>query len=128
MLSFPTLRSDLQVAPFSDDQGALFFDVLVPSSPKALRLYDVEWILAERLSTCQNPNEVRALAKQLFDYTPQDHELLVLMESLARLGLCETPSEKGATTAVIPPVRAAVTLPAAGSMPAATVVAAPQLS
>lgn len=87
---FQSLRTDLAVTSFTDEQGVLFFDVKDPETKQVLRLYDVEWLIAETLSTTGDPDQARTVSRRLFDYAPTNQELTQLMEHLEKWGLCIT--------------------------------------
>ena len=58
----PRLRSDLRTEPVEDAQGVLYFDVSDPKSGGVLRLFDFEWLLAQKFDGQRGFDEVARLA------------------------------------------------------------------
>ena len=53
-MMIPRLRGDLKATPFEDNDGVLYYDINDPKTNGSLRLFDFEWMLAQRLDGQQS--------------------------------------------------------------------------
>ena len=85
----PRLRSDLRSEPVEDAQGVLYFDVSDPKSGGVLRLFDFEWLLAQKFDGQRGFDEVARLADKDLGVAANSDDIKVYAERLGQLGLLE---------------------------------------
>src|SRR3954471_7994428 len=61
-MSTPRIRSDLQATP-TEEGGIKYFDVSDPKSGARMRMYDFEWLIAERMDGRRPFDEVASWAR-----------------------------------------------------------------
>ncbi len=83
----PRLRSDLRTEPVEDAQGVLYFDVSDPKSGGVLRLFDFEWLLAQKFDGQRGFDEVARLAEKELGLAANSDDIKVYAERLSQLGL-----------------------------------------
>ena len=85
----PRLRSDLRSEPVEDAQGVLYFDVSDPKSGGVLRLFDFEWLLAQKFDGQRGFDEIARVAEKELSLTTTSDDIKVYAERLGQLGLFE---------------------------------------
>ncbi|MCS6915809.1 MAG: efflux RND transporter periplasmic adaptor subunit [Myxococcales bacterium] len=89
MAAAPRLRQDLQVTTFQDSDGVLYYDVSDPRTGGSLRLYDFEWLVAERLDGHRSFQELAEWAGEHLGLETTAEDLQVYAQRLGQLGLCD---------------------------------------
>ena len=103
-MSTPRIRSDLQATP-AEEGGIKYFDVSDPKSGSRMRMYDFEWLIAERMDGRRPFDEVASWARERLGIAPSASDLEEYARRLKELGFFDlTPAEEA-------PVRAAPTAP-----------------
>ncbi|MSP59524.1 MAG: hypothetical protein EXR72_04130 [Myxococcales bacterium] len=82
------IRKELKATPV-EEAGVSYVDVSDPRSGESMRLYDFEWLIAERLAG-SSPSEVATWAHQRFGFTTSAHDLIAFAGKLDKLGFVET--------------------------------------
>src|SRR5437870_5865602 len=88
MATTPRSRPELQ-AIAAEDQGIKYFDVSDPKSGHKMRLYDFEWLVAQRMDGSRPFEEVAAFAKERLGISPSAHDLQEYARKLEDLGFFE---------------------------------------
>ncbi len=88
MSTTPRIRQELQATP-TEDQGIKYFDVSDPKSGHKMRLYDFEWLLAQKMDGSLAFDEVAAFAKERLGIHPSGHDLEQYAAKLRELGFFE---------------------------------------
>jgi HlyD family secretion protein len=101
-MSTPRIRSDLQATP-AEEGGIKYFDVADPKSGARMRLYDFEWLIAERMDGRRPYDEVALWARERLGIAPTASDLEQYASRLRELGFFEVGGEE--------PSRAAPTAP-----------------
>jgi RND family efflux transporter MFP subunit len=86
-MTTPKLRADLKASP-AEDQGVRYYDVSDPKSGSRMRLYDFEWLIAERMDGETRFDEVASWAKSLGVH-PSAQDLEEYATKLRELGFFE---------------------------------------
>lgn len=82
----PRLRQDLKVTP-AQEAGVLYFDVRDPRTGAVLRLYDIEWWVAERFDGVSTYDDLSRWAEGALGYAPTRGDLEIYAQRLQQLGL-----------------------------------------
>jgi multidrug efflux pump subunit AcrA (membrane-fusion protein) len=85
MASTPRVRSDLQ-ATAAEEGGIKYFDVADPKSGSRMRLYDFEWLIAERMDGRRPFDEVALWARERLGIAPSASDLEEYARKLKDLG------------------------------------------
>jgi multidrug efflux pump subunit AcrA (membrane-fusion protein) len=88
MATTPRIRPELQ-ANATEEQGIKYFDVSDPKSGHKMRLYDFEWLLAQRMDGSRNFDEVATFAKERLGISPSPSDLQEYARKLEDLGFFE---------------------------------------
>src|SRR5579871_1563883 len=88
MNTSPRVRSDLQAKPV-EEAGIHYIDVSDPRNGASLRLYDFEWLIAERMDGQATLNEVAAWASARFNFAPSVDDLTAYAATLVDLGFVD---------------------------------------
>ena len=88
MATTPRIRPELQATP-AEDQGIKYFDVNDPKSGHKMRLYDFEWLVAQRMDGARAFDEVAAWAKERLGIHPSASDLAEFASKLKDLGFFE---------------------------------------
>jgi len=102
-MTTPKLRPDLKASP-AEDQGIRYYDVSDPRSGSRMRLYDFEWLIAERMDGQTRFDEVASWAQQSLGLHPSANDLEEFATKLGELGMIE-PGTGGADGASPRPSR-----------------------
>jgi multidrug efflux pump subunit AcrA (membrane-fusion protein) len=123
----PRIRSDLQATP-AEEGGIKYFDVADPKSGSRMRLYDFEWLIAERMDGRRPFDEVASWARERLGIAPSASDLEEYARKLKDLGFFDVtdgddtaPVRSAPNAATM--MRDAPTLPSSGNgagRPAAT--------
>ncbi|MCU1276937.1 MAG: hypothetical protein JWM53_483, partial [bacterium] len=84
-MSTPRIRSDLQATP-AEEGGIKYFDVADPKSGSRMRLYDFEWLIAERMDGRRPFDEVALWARERLGIAPSASDLEEYARKLKDLG------------------------------------------
>ncbi|HWE27101.1 MAG TPA: HlyD family efflux transporter periplasmic adaptor subunit [Polyangia bacterium] len=84
-MSTPRIRSDLQATP-AEEGGIKYFDVSDPKSGSRMRLYDFEWLIAERMDGRRPFDEVASWARERLGIAPSASDLEEYARKLKDLG------------------------------------------
>jgi len=84
-MSTPRIRSDLQATP-AEEGGIKYFDVSDPKSGARMRLYDFEWLIAERMDGRRPFDEVASWARERLGIAPSASDLEEYARKLRDLG------------------------------------------
>jgi hypothetical protein len=105
-MSTPRIRNDLQVVP-AEEQGIKYYDVSDPRSGVRMRLYDFEWLVAERMDGRRPFDEVASWAKERLGIQPTTDDLEEYARKLRDLGFFDTDVELApASNGTSPPAAA----------------------
>jgi multidrug efflux pump subunit AcrA (membrane-fusion protein) len=95
MTSTPRIRGDLQATP-AEEGGIKYFDVADPKSGARMRLYDFEWLIAERMDGRRPFGEVASWAREQLGIAPTASDLEEYARKLKDLGFFDlTEGEEG---------------------------------
>ena len=100
-MSTPRIRTDLQATP-AEEAGIKYFDVSDPKSGLRMRLYDFEWLIAERMDGRRPFDEVASWARERLGIQPSASDLEEYARKLRELGFIDSDAEEG-------PIRSAPT-------------------
>jgi hypothetical protein len=89
MTTSPRLRADLQALPVEDADGVLYYDVSDPKTGTVLRLFDFEWLLAQRLDGRKSLDELVSFTEAELGFSTSRADLEVYAEKLQQLGLID---------------------------------------
>ena len=84
-MSTPRIRSDLQATP-AEEGGIKYFDVSDPKSGARMRMYDFEWLIAERMDGRRPFDEVASWARERLGIAPSASDLEEYARKLRDLG------------------------------------------
>jgi len=87
-MSTPRIRSDLQATP-TEEGGIKYFDVSDPKSGARMRMYDFEWLIAERMDGRRPFDEVASWARERLGIAPTASDLEEYARKLRELGFFE---------------------------------------
>ncbi|MDB4970671.1 MAG: hypothetical protein JWN44_6360 [Myxococcales bacterium] len=105
-MSTPRIRSDLHATP-AEEGGIKYFDVSDPKSGARMRMYDFEWLIAERMDGRRPFDEVASWARERLGIAPTASDLEEYAKKLRDLGFFEL--EVGGGSSEDAPVRSAPT-------------------
>ncbi len=88
MTQTPRIRNDLKATP-AEEQGVKYFDVTDPRSGGNMRLYDFEWLIAERMDGARQFHEVASWAHERLGLNPSPDDLSEYAKKLGELGFFE---------------------------------------
>jgi RND family efflux transporter MFP subunit len=91
-MSTPRIRPDLNATP-TEEQGVKYFDVSDPKSGARMRLYDFEWLIAERMDGRRPYDEVASWARERLGIHPSPSDLENFASKLRELGFFELDGE-----------------------------------
>ncbi|HEX4462718.1 MAG TPA: hypothetical protein VIA18_32305, partial [Polyangia bacterium] len=91
-MSTPRIRPDLNATP-AEEQGVKYFDVSDPRSGARMRLYDFEWLIAERMDGRRPFDEVASWARERLGIHPSPSDLENFASKLRELGFFELDGE-----------------------------------
>lgn len=87
-----------------EEAGIHYFDVSDPRSGSSMRLYDFEWLIAERIDGGASSDEVASWAHARFGFTPTVADLRAFEVRLGDLGFTdrtEAPAHSGSAPAIV---------------------------
>ena len=84
----PRIRNDLKATP-AEEQGIKYFDVSDPRSGMRMRMYDFEWLIAERMNGARALDEVASWAREALGLNPSTDDLSQYAHRLRELGFFE---------------------------------------
>ena len=116
-MSTPRIRSDLQATP-TEEGGIKYFDVSDPKSGSRMRMYDFEWLIAERMDGRRPFDEVASWARERLGIAPSASDLEEYARRLRELGFFDiTEGEAPARSAPNAPtmMREAPAMPSSGN-------------
>jgi hypothetical protein len=87
-MNTPRIRSDLQ-ATATEEAGIRYFDVSDPRSGARMRLYDFEWLIAERMDGRRAFDEVASWARERLGIAPSAGDLEDYARRLGEYGFFE---------------------------------------
>ena len=90
------LRADLQSAEVVDADGVLYYDVTDPKTGGVLRLFDYEWLIAQKLDGQRGFDELARWTEEQFGFAASREDLQVYAERLQQLGVVEGAPAVGA--------------------------------
>lgn len=102
----PKLRADLRTSSIEDAEGVLYYDVSDPKTGSVLRLFDFEWLVAQRLDGEQSFEELARWTEQQFGFETSREDLEVYADRLQQLGLIDTAAVSAPRPPVVTPVAA----------------------
>lgn len=111
-MMIPRLRGDLKATPIEDSDGVLYYDINDPKTGGTLRLFDFEWLLAQRLDGQQNYAELARWTEEQFGFSTTSSDLETYGSKLLDLGVAES------VAATLPRTDAAEAAKPAASEPA----------
>jgi hypothetical protein len=119
MASTPRVRGDLQATP-TEEGGIKYFDVADPKSGSRMRLYDFEWLIAERMDGRRPFDEVALWARERLGIAPSASDLEEYARKLRELGFFDVTDGDDAAPVRSAPnaatmMREAPTLPSSGN-------------
>jgi membrane fusion protein (multidrug efflux system) len=88
MATTPRIRQELQATPV-EEQGIKYFDVSDPKSGHKMRMYDFEWLVAQRMDGARPFDEVANWARQSLGIHPSGGDLQEYARRLEDLGFFE---------------------------------------
>lgn len=97
MATTPRIRPDLKAEP-TEDQGIKYFDVSDPKSGARMRMYDFEWLVAERMDGKRGYDEVASWARERLGISPRPDDIEAYALKLRELGFFEAEPEAGGDT------------------------------
>ncbi len=101
MQTTPRIRPDLKATPI-EEAGVHYFDVADPRNGASMRLYDFEWLIAERMDGRTALSDVAAWAGSRFGFAPTPDDLAAYAARLAELGFVDASAGDGAAAAPQP--------------------------
>ncbi len=119
-MMIPRLRGDLKATPIEDSDGVLYYDISDPKTGGTLRLFDFEWLLAQRLNGQQNYQELSRWTEEQFGFSTTSGDLEAYGSKLLDLGMAEA-----IAAALPPPVAVEPVKPAPVVEPAPAAVVEP---
>ncbi len=99
-MNTPRIRNDLKVTP-AEEQGIKYFDVSDPRSGSRMRMYDFEWLIAERMDGQRPFDEVAKWASESLGLNPSPEDLTQYADKLRSLGFFEVGGASGNLMPVI---------------------------
>src|SRR5579883_3373832 len=82
----PRLRHDLRVTPLQDADGVSYYDVSDPGTGGVLRLYDFEWLVAERIDGQHGLDELVRWTREVLGIDVSAEDLRTYVGRLGALG------------------------------------------
>jgi hypothetical protein len=117
-MSTPRIRTDLKATP-AEEGGIKYFDVSDPKSGARMRMYDFEWLIAERMDGRRPFDEVASWARERLGIAPSASDLEEYAKRLRELGFFdlaehdEAPARSAPNAATV--MREAPPLPSSGN-------------
>ncbi len=105
-MMIPRLRGDLKATPVEDHDGVLYYDVNDPKTGGTLRLFDFEWLLAQRLNGQQSYPDLARWTEEQFGFSTTSGDLEAYGSKLLELGMAEAVA--AAASAPVAPTPVAV--------------------
>jgi len=81
----PRLRGDLKATPV-EEEGIRYFDVNDPRSGHSMRMYDFEWLIAQRMDGARHYDEVADWARERLGISSSPSDLSTYAQRLEKLG------------------------------------------
>src|SRR5258706_12000501 len=94
MQTTPRIRSDLKATPV-EEAGVHYFDVADPRNGASMRLYDFEWLIAERMDGRASLADVASWAGSRFGFAPSADDLASYAARLSALGFVDPGASAG---------------------------------
>ncbi len=88
MTTTPRIRNELSATP-AEDQGIRYFDVSDPRSGARMRMYDFEWLLAQKMDGRRGFDELARFASNELGISPSTDDLEDYADKLRSLGFFE---------------------------------------
>ena len=88
-MMIPRLRGDLKATPVEDNDGVLYYDVSDPKTGSTLRLFDFEWLLAQRLDGQHSYDDLARWTEEQFGFATSQVDLEAYGSKLLELGVAE---------------------------------------
>jgi biotin carboxyl carrier protein len=85
MNATPRLRGDLKATPV-EEEGIRYFDVNDPRSGHSMRMYDFEWLIAQRMDGARRFDEIAEWARERLGITSSAADLSTYARTLEGLG------------------------------------------
>src|SRR6476619_7631321 len=85
MNATPRLRGDLRATPL-EEEGIRYFDVNDPRSGHSMRMYDFEWLFAQRMDGARHFDELADWARERLGLAPSASDLSAYARRLDELG------------------------------------------
>lgn len=111
-MMIPRLRGDLKATPVEDSDGVLYYDISDPKTGGTLRLFDFEWLLAQRLNGQQSYPDLARWTEEQFGFSTTSRDLEAYGSKLLDLGVAEAVAAALPAPAVVEPVKPVVAEPA----------------
>jgi multidrug efflux pump subunit AcrA (membrane-fusion protein) len=92
-MNTPRIRSDLHATP-AEEGGIRYFDVSDPKSGARMRMYDFEWLIAERMDGRRPFDEVASWARERLGIQPSPSDLEEYARRLRELGFIDLEDER----------------------------------
>lgn len=92
-MATPRIRSDLQATP-AEEGGIKYFDVSDPKSGARMRMYDFEWLIAERMDGRRPFDEVASWARERLGIGPSASDIEEYARRLRELGFFELEADE----------------------------------
>ncbi|MBL9009403.1 MAG: HlyD family efflux transporter periplasmic adaptor subunit [Myxococcales bacterium] len=110
-MMIPRLRGDLKATPVEDNDGVLYYDISDPKTGGSLRLFDFEWLLAQRLDGQQNYAELARWTEEQLGFSTSTGDLEAYGGKLLELGMAESVAAPAPRPEVAEPTKPAVAEP-----------------
>lgn len=118
-MMIPRLRGDLKATPVEDSDGVVYYDISDPKTGGTLRLFDFEWMLAQRLDGQQNYRDLARWTEEQLGFSTSTGDLETYGSKLLDLGMAESvpaplqrpETAEAAKPAVSEPIKPAIAEP-----------------
>lgn len=110
-MMIPRLRGDLKATPVEDNDGVLYYDISDPKTGGSLRLFDFEWLLAQRLDGQQNYVELARWTEEQLGFSTSTGDLEAYGGKLLELGMAESVAAPAPRPEVAEPAKPLVAEP-----------------
>lgn len=111
-MMIPRLRGDLKATPFEDNDGVLYYDISDPKTGGSLRLFDFEWMLAQRLDGQQSYTDLARWTEEQFGFATSTGDLEAYGSKLLELGVAESVAAPAPRAESVEAAKPAVSEPA----------------